>query len=262
MFRVLDCDEDLIYFQEDLDKLHQWGQCNQMDFNTKKCKIVRITGKQVPFTSSVHMNDTVLEEVKEFKDLGILTDCSLSWNSHTDMITAKANRMLGLIKSKCKDLKDAATLKTLFCSIVRSNLEYCSVVWSPFTKRNIDKLERIQRRATKFILKSNDQYYIRLRELKLLTLEQRRFLFDVTFLFKALNGYMDVDFSQFMDFYCQEDRYSFRHFDNRSLKKRFARTNVLKNSFFHRIVDKWNILPYEIHSATNVYIFKSKVQCN
>ena len=99
----------------------------------------------------------------------------------------------------------------------------------------------------------------------MLTLEQRRFLFDVTFLFKALNGYMDVDFSQFLDFYCQEDRYSFRYFDNRSLKKRFARTNVLRNSFFHRIVDKWNILPYEIRSASNVYIFKSKVMkfyCN
>ena len=70
---------------------------------------------------------------------------------------------------------------------------------------------------------------------------------------------MDVDFSQFLDFYCQEDRYSFRHFDNRSLKKRFARTDVLKNSFFHRIVDKWNILPYEIRFASNVCIFKSKV---
>ena len=86
MFRVIDCDEDLIYFQEDLDKLHQWSQRNQMDFNTKKCKIMRNTRKQVPFTNSVYMNDTVLEEVKEFKDLGILTDCSLSWNSHTDTI--------------------------------------------------------------------------------------------------------------------------------------------------------------------------------
>ena len=91
MFRVIDCGEDLIYFQEDLDKLHQWSQRNQMDFNTKKCKIMRITRKQVPFTNSVHMNDTVLEEVKEFKDLGILTDRSLSWNSYTDMITAKGN---------------------------------------------------------------------------------------------------------------------------------------------------------------------------
>ena len=100
-------------------------------------------------------------------------------------------------------------------------------------------------RATKLILKCNDQYDIRLRKLKLLTLEQRRFL--------------PVDFSQFLDFYCQEDRYSFRHFGNRSLKKRFARTNVIKHSFFHRIVDRSNILPFEIRSASNVFIFKSKV---
>ena len=78
------------------------------------------------------------------------------------MITAKVNRMLGLLERTCKDLKDTATLKTLYCSLVRSNLEYCSVVWSPFTKRNVDILERIQRRVN-----SNDQYDIRLSKLKL-----------------------------------------------------------------------------------------------
>ena len=86
------------------------------------------------------MSDTILEEAKEFKDLGILTNNGLSWNSHIDMITAKANRMLGLIKRTCMDLKDESTLKTLYCSLVRSNLEYCSVVWCPFTKRNVSKL--------------------------------------------------------------------------------------------------------------------------
>ena len=54
----------------------------------------------------VHLSDPVLEEVKEFKDLGILTISGLSWNSHSDMITAKANRMLGLINRACMDLKD------------------------------------------------------------------------------------------------------------------------------------------------------------
>ena len=59
-----------------------------LHFNTKKCNIMRITRKQVPFSNSVRMNDTVLEDVKEFKGLRVLTDCSLSWNSHTDIITA------------------------------------------------------------------------------------------------------------------------------------------------------------------------------
>ena len=230
-----------------------------MDFNSKKCKIMRITKKQVPFTNIVQLSDTVLEEVKEFKDLGILTNNGLSWNSHIDMITAKANRMLGLIKRTCMDLKDESTLKTLYCSLVRSNLEYCSVVWSPFTKRNVNKLERIQRRATRFILKSNEPYDVRLHKLNLLTLEQRRFVDDVTFLFKTLNGHLDVDFSQFLDFYSQKDRYLLRHFNTKSLKKKYARTNVLKNSYFYRIVDEWNSLPLEVRSACNVDKFKASV---
>ena len=84
---------------------------------------------------------TVLEEVKEFKDLAILTNNGLCCNSQIDMITAEANRMLGLIERKCMDLKDESTLKTLYCSLVRSNLENCSVVWCPFTKRNVNNLE-------------------------------------------------------------------------------------------------------------------------
>ena len=43
------------------------------------------------------------------------------------------------------------------------------------------------------------------------------------------------------------------------LTKRFARTNVLKNSFFHRIVDRWNILSFEIRCASSVHIFNFKV---
>ena len=57
----------------------------------------------------MHLSDTVVEEVKEYKDLGILTNNGLSWNSHIDMITAKANRMLGLIKRTYMDLKDDDT---------------------------------------------------------------------------------------------------------------------------------------------------------
>ena len=104
-----------------------------------------------------------MEEVKEFKDLGITTDHHLNWNSHTDKVVARANKMLGLIKRTCRSLDDPKTLKTLFCSLVRSNLEYCSVVWSPYTKRNIKKIVGVQRRATKFILKTEDDYDTRLR---------------------------------------------------------------------------------------------------
>ena len=59
------------------------------------------------------MSDTVLEEVKEFKDLGILTDNGLSWNYHIEIITAKANRMLGFIKSSRGSSLETAMLSSI-----------------------------------------------------------------------------------------------------------------------------------------------------
>ena len=139
--------------------------------------------------------------------------------------------MLGLIKRTCKDLDDPKTLGTLNCSLVCSNLEYCSVVWSRYTKRNTDKLERVQRRATKFILKSDDPYDIRMKKLNPMSLEMRRSLTDVTFLYKVLNGNIDIAISKIIDFQSEADRFSLRSKDNLTLTKKYARTNVFKYSF-------------------------------
>ena len=59
-------------------------------------------------------------------------------------------------------------------------------------------IERVQRRATKLIIKSDSNYESRLKELSLVSLEQRRFIADVIFLYKVLNGYFNVDLSSFL----------------------------------------------------------------
>lgn len=113
----------------------------------------------------MHLSDTVLKEVKDLNDLGILTDNALSFISHSDMITAKVNRMLGLIKITSMDLKDESSQETA------PMLGWvCSVVWCPFIKRYVNKLDITQRRATRFILKSNEPYDVRLSKLNLLIL--------------------------------------------------------------------------------------------
>ena len=134
----------------------------------------------------MQLGGATLEVTAEFSDLGLLTNLKLSWNSHIDKISSKANKVLGLVKRNCRELRDeVSTLRTLYCALVRSQLEYGSVVWSPFTARNITKLERVQHRATKFILKTeDDDYQVRISKLNLLSLEHRRFLFDVLFFIK------------------------------------------------------------------------------
>ena len=92
--------------------------------NTKKCKIMRITRKKSPLVGEYNIEGQPLEKFNVYKDLGLFTASNLSWNQYVDKITAKANRVLGLVKRTCRDLKDIDTMNTLYCSLVRPLLEY------------------------------------------------------------------------------------------------------------------------------------------
>ena len=74
--------------------------------------------------------------------------------------------MLGIIKRTCTNECDQKTLILLYKSLFRSQLEYASQVWSPYIKGKITALERTQRHATKFILKTDLSYPERLVKLK------------------------------------------------------------------------------------------------
>ena len=119
----------------------------------------------------------------------------------------------------------------MYSALVRSQLEYCTVVWWAYTARCVDKLEKIQRRATKFILKTDYDYDTRRERLNLLSLKDRCFLFDVLFFYKILNGYINIDISSYIEFYSDSERYSLRGRDELTLKKNYARTNTFKYSF-------------------------------
>ena len=90
----------------------------------------------------------------------------------------------------------------------------------------------------------------------MLSLEKRRYLFAVKFLYKALNGYLNIDLTPLLNFYSQADPYEFRDVDDYSLKLNFARTTKFKYSYFNRIVEMWNFLPLEIRLAPNSNVKK------
>ena len=103
MYRVINTQEDLSSFQSDIDKISVWCKMNKMTINTKKCKIMRITRKKSPLTRVYNIEGQPLVCVNVYKDLGLFTASDLSWNQHVDGITAKANRVLGLVKRTCRD---------------------------------------------------------------------------------------------------------------------------------------------------------------
>ena len=88
-------------------------------------------------------------------------------------------------------------------------------------------------------------------------------------MYKALNGITNIVISPYVDFYTDADCYPFTHYDILSLKKMYARTNLLKhnnqqlagnNYYFQRAVDSWNTLPMDTHNAADVMLFKTGVR--
>ena len=122
---------------------------------------MRITRKKSPLAGEYNIEGQPLECVNVYKDLGLFTVSDLSWNQHVhvDRMTAMANRVFGLVKRTCRDLMMLTLWEHLNVdSLVRPLLEYSCETWNPYTKCNIDKLEAVQRRATRWITRSDDDY--------------------------------------------------------------------------------------------------------
>ena len=64
--------------QDDLNSLVSWSRLNHMSFNTKKCKLMRITKNHSPIFAPLQLGGTTLEVTAEFSDLGLLTNHKLS----------------------------------------------------------------------------------------------------------------------------------------------------------------------------------------
>ena len=129
--------------QDDLNKLFQWSCIWDMEFNAKKCKVLRVAHIRSIDDRDYYLKlgGIKLDRVDVEKDLGILVRHNLSWNNHVDVISPKAQKMLNVLYGTCKDINDISTKKLLCITSVRSRLEYASVVWSPHTKRNVNNLE-------------------------------------------------------------------------------------------------------------------------
>ena len=119
------------------------------------------------------MGDAVLGRTTQENDLGVTFSGDMKVSEQCGIAASKGNQMLGLIRRTIM-YKEKQLIVPLYKTIVRPHLEYCIQAWRPFRKKDIDKLERIQRRATKIIPElRNLSYESRLLQCGLTTLRDQ-----------------------------------------------------------------------------------------
>ena len=238
---------------EDLITLFDWSETWQLPFNQSKCKVMHF-GRNNP-EATYEIGDTVIEEVTEEKDLGVVFDPHLTFTRQHDKAIAKANSRIGLIKRSFKHL-DAKSFVLLYKTLVRPIVEYCSVVTHPVRKQDQDRLEKVQRRATRLVPGMKGMSYTeRLKELNLQSLKYRRKRSDVLQCYRILSQIDQVDESHFFTLRQDERTRS----NGRKIYKSQCRTKTRSNVFSQRVVDRWNALPSDTVSASTINCFKSRL---
>ena len=267
LFKFADDSKLLKYIESEIDhtKLHaeinsifQWCEDWGMLLNYEKCKVLHF-GHSNPcydyvidgFAPAGHVVGATDEE----KDLGILIHKSLKPSSQCAAAAKKANQILGQM-ARSFTYRNKTWIR-LYKTYVRPHLEYAIQSWCPWTKADIECLERVQRRAVSMVSGLGDiSYDSKLSVLGLPSLEARRLRGDLLLVWRNISGNLGTDQSWFK---LVGKRLSMvtRNTGALNLVKPQFNLEIRKHFYTVRAVDAWNSLPYDVQSSEDINTFKN-----
>ena len=253
---------DTITLQEDLTSLETWEKMWDMEFHSFKCNVLTATRNKEIIHADYKLHGQVLERVSSTGYLGLIIQANGQWNEHIDNIAMKGNRLLGFLRRNLrigsKTIKEQA-----YKMLLRPCLEYACTVWDPHTETESYKLERIQRRAARWVLnrhRNTSSVGEMLQQLEWPTLAERRKKTRLSMLYKVLDESISMKFGDDLQKCPQRPRRGASKLpNNRQLVRKFSKNDYRTMAFLPRTIRDWNSLDQETVAAPSLDAFSARL---
>ena len=248
-------EEDCARLQAALDGMVDWTVRWGMQFNVQKCKVMHVGRSNAEHKYS--MGGAELSKTEEERDLGVIVSNKLKPAAQCAKAARTAQVVLGQI-ARAFHFKDKYVFIQLYKTYVRPHLEFAVQAWSPWTAADKDVLEKVQKRAVRMVsgLRA-DTYEDRLKELGLLSLEERRHQADMVLVYKILHGKEDIEAADMFSMAAEAVRVTRTAADPLNVRVRHGRLDCRKFSFSVRVTELWNNIPADIKNSRSVTSFKA-----
>jgi hypothetical protein len=257
LYKDIHTKEDAETLQADLDKMCKWAKTWQMSFNPGKCYQLTVSNKRSQLKTGYKMFGQELQQVEHHPYLGVELSQNLSWGQHIDIISNRANRSLNFIRrnlSRCS----STTKQMAYKSLVQPHLQYASAAWDPYQANHINKIEKVQSKAARFVLNRygrTDSVTQMRSELKWHPQQVYRCANRLTVLRKILSDEIAVPLPSNI----QQNKRVTRGCHPHQFVLPSAHIDTYKFSFFPRTIRCWNILPSNIIEQPDTDKFKASL---
>jgi hypothetical protein len=237
--------------QADLDKISSWASKNCLPLNPSKCVVMHFGLHNAHH--KYFIDGSAIKVANQHFDLGILVDNTLKFHSHVDYVISKVYKKAHYVLKKFTKT-DPNTFSKLYKSFLRPVFEYCSQVARPCYSSYQEKLERCQRRLTKWCRAIRKlPYPLRLQKLGLSHVKSRFQRGDAILAYQIVHRLIDVDGDKFL----VPSHGSTRGHSLR-LQGTISHLNVRHRFFTERVVNVWNNLTNFVVTAPTTNSFKAR----
>jgi hypothetical protein len=240
----------------DIDTVAEWSREFSMPLSVEKSNVMHC-GPSNP-KHNYACNGVILPSASEISDLGVMRSNLAPYASQASKASAKASKMCGLILAAFR-CHESRVLWPAFKAYVLPLLRYASVAWCPRLHRDIDCLERVQKRFTK---KCSDirhlSYDSRLKSLKSLSVKHLRLYDDMVFTYKVIHGDVDISLSE-LGLSLVKNSHNTRGQGCRLIPDKLSLERAAQLYKF-RAPHEWNALPNDIISSKSLNLFKRNLK--